>query len=53
LFSLTNTSAAQCTVWGTRSLNSVKRVFSAQKKGIRAADNQCHRYVYDKDLNKI
>ena len=40
-----------CTVWGTRSLNSVKRVFSAQKKGIRAADNQYHRYFYDKDLN--
>ena len=43
-----------CTVWGTRSLNSlnsIKRVFSAQKKGIRAADNQYHRYFYDKDLN--
>ena len=44
-----------CTVWGTRSLNSlnsVKRVFSAQKKGIRAADNQYHRYFYDKNLNR-
>ena len=37
------------TVWGTRSLNSIKTVFSAQKKGIRAADNQFHQYKYNKD----
>ena len=37
------------TIWGTRSLNSIKQVFSAQKKGIRAADTEFHRYKYDKD----
>ena len=37
------------TVWGTGSLNSIKKIFSAQKKGIRAADSQFHQYKYDKD----
>ena len=37
------------TVWGTRSLNSISRVFTAQKKGIRAADNRYHLYKFDKD----
>ena len=37
------------TIWGTRSLNSIQQVFSAQKKGIRAADTEFHRYRYDKD----
>ena len=37
------------TVWGTRSLNSISKVFSAQKKGIRAADNKYHAYRYNKE----
>ena len=37
------------TIWGTRSLNSINKVFSAQKKGIRAADTEFHRYRYDKN----
>ena len=39
------------TVWGTRSLNSISKVFSSQKKGIRcrAADSTYHTYKYNKD----
>ena len=37
------------TVWGTGSLNSIQRVFSAQKKGIRAADYKFHCYFYDRN----
>ena len=37
------------TVWGTGSLNSIQSVFSAQKKGIRAADYKFHQYFYDKN----
>ena len=40
------------TVWGTRSLNSIKSLFSAQKKGIRAADNNFHNYRYNKETNE-
>ena len=39
------------TVWSTRSVNSISRVFSAQKKGIRAADNKYHAYKYNKETN--
>ena len=41
------------TVWGTGSLNSIKSLFSAQKKAVRAADNHFHNYRYNKDTNEI
>ena len=39
------------TVWGTRSLNSIKSLFSAQKKAIRASDIQFHNRRYNKETN--
>ena len=37
------------TVWGTKSLNSIQSLFSAQKKAIRATDSEYHNYFYDKE----
>ena len=36
-------------VWGTRSYNSIKSLFSAQKKGIRAASCDFQNYRYNKE----
>ena len=35
-------------VWGTKSFNAIKSLFSAQKKAIRATDLKYHNYFYDK-----
>ena len=40
------------TVWGTGTLNSIKSLFSAQKKAVRAADNHFHNYRYNKETNE-
>ena len=41
------------TIWGVGSKSSIDRLFSAQKKGIRATDSQFHNYRYDKDTGAI
>ena len=40
-------------VWGTKSFNSIKSLFSAQKKAIRATDVLYHNYFYDKKTDRI
>ncbi len=39
-------------VWGTKSYNATKSLFSAQKKAIRAADHKFHNFKFDKDTNE-
>ncbi|MCP4489717.1 MAG: reverse transcriptase family protein, partial [Gammaproteobacteria bacterium] len=39
-------------VWGTGSYNSIKSLFSAQKKGIRAANSDFQNYRYNKDTKE-
>ena len=40
------------TVWGMGSENSLKKLFSAQKKAIRGTDNKFNNYFYDKSVGK-
>ena len=41
------------TVWGTKSLNSIQSLFSAQKKAIRATDSEYHNYFYDNKEKRL
>ena len=40
------------TVWGMGSENSLKKLFSAQKKAIRGADNKFNNYFYDESTGE-